>query len=165
MDRRAFLSVLVLAPIACTRLPENLEPVEARLVDALPSGFGLLSLPVNLKVALLNPNNTALPVQGLRLSLDLAGTPFARAASDANFSLQPLGETLVNVPARVGTGDLLTRLRQIAGNETPYALEGTLFLRGGRELEVSGVATINLPAPADLPFGGPPPLRLLMPSS
>ena len=145
MRRRSLLIALIAA--GCTRLPDDLAPIEARLVDLLPAKLGLLSQDITLRLSLLNPNNVGLRATGLRFDVVLDGEPFATAVSDEGVYLERLTATDAEAIARVGTGELLDRVRQApSSNAVAYTIEGTVYLRGGREVPMTGNASLRLPS-------------------
>jgi LEA14-like dessication related protein len=135
MIRREFLgmTVLSLALAGCAGGGlggRTLEPPEVRLADIQFRGAGLLEQRLGLVLRLTNPNEVDLPLDGLRVKLEVDGEPFASGTSNENVTIPALGEETVTVEAISSTADVLGGLTGIAGlNDLEYRLTGTAFLR------------------------------------
>jgi LEA14-like dessication related protein len=134
MVQRAVLSALALIALAAcagaglgSRDP---EPPEVTLSDIEFRSAGLLEQKLGLVLRLRNPNETDLPLDGMRVRLEVDGEPFATGLSNENVTIPALGEEMVTVEAVSGTADILGRLRSVTGlQDIDYSLKGTAFLR------------------------------------
>ena len=132
IGRRGFL----LAPIVlagCT-LPNltGLDSPEVSLVNIRPVQLGLLEQALELDLRFVNPNETAIDVDGLRYELTLDGGRLGTGVSDARFSLPRLGEAVVPVRLYVQTTDLINRIGGLGGRRSlAYSLTGQLFTGAG----------------------------------
>ncbi len=149
MHRRlALLSVLALAGCALPNLSGKAQP-EVSLVNIRPVQLGLLEQALELDLRFVNPNETAIEVDGLRYELSLDGGRLGSGVSDAKFTLPRLGEAMVPVRLYVQTTDLINRVGGLGGRQRlTYRLEGQLFTSaafGGR-LPFSRDGTVDLPA-------------------
>ena len=127
------------------------EPPTASLADIGLAGTGVLEQSLDLQVRFTNPNAYALPVDGLKLDLELAGEPLGQGVSDERFSLPRLGEKTVSVVVRVGTGTLIDRLGGLGvTDKIAYRIAGELFIdrgvgRDSEPLPFAGESEIGLP--------------------
>ena len=156
MVRREFLAIaalsLALAGCAGGGLGGGgLEPPEVRLADIQFRGAGLLEQRLGLVLRLTNPNEVDLPLDGLRVKLEVDGKPFASGTSNENVTIPALGEETVTVEAISSTADVLGGLTGIAGlNDLEYRLTGTAFLRNSDRrlpIEQEGAIRVSRLAP------------------
>lgn len=130
--RRGVLAMLVLAGVAflggCT-LPRDIRDPDVVLEGVRPIGGGLFAQTVALDLRITNPNDFALPLDGLTMDLDVNGMPFARGVSDARVSIPRLASRTVSVEATVSTLDLARQVFAAdLGSGFSYSTTGTLFL-------------------------------------
>ena len=130
---RSLASLLVLPAVAavlvgCAALPGN-DPVRVNVVGVEPlSGQGL-ELRFNVRLRVVNPNDTPIDYDGVFVDLDLQGRNFAAGASDIKGSVPRFGEKVLEVPISVSA---LGALRQMLGLATNGPLPDRLAyeLRG-----------------------------------
>ena len=151
MRRRDFLAIagcsLTLAACAGGGLGGRaLEPPEVALADIQFRGAGLLEQRLGLVLRLTNPNEVELPLDGLRIKLEIDGEPFASGTSNENVTIPALGEETVTVEAISSTADMLGGLTGLAGlNDLEYRLTGTAFLRNSdRRLPIEQEGAVRL---------------------
>ena len=146
-SRRALLiacgAALLLA--GCSLVPKfekpTLELVKLKLADG-----NLLSQRFEARVKVFNPNGRALPVKGLRYTVEIDGKAFGRGESVRAFTVPPHGEaefdmTLdANLAGAVAA--VLQRRDKAKGREVEYRLKGTvridLPLMGALEFDQLG---------------------------
>lgn len=113
---------------ACAVLPgQDRVRVNVVGVDPLP-GQGL-ELRFNVRLRVINPNDTPVDYDGVFVDLDLQGRNFAAGASDIRGSVPRFGEKVLEVPISVSA---LGALRQMLGLATNGPLPDKLAyeLRG-----------------------------------
>lgn len=133
MRRRGLLLLAPVALAGCT-LPNlsGLDAPEVSLVNIRPVQLGLLEQALELDLRFVNPNETAIDVDGLRYELTLDGGRLGSGVSDARFSLPRLGEAVVPVRLYVQTTDLINRIGGLGGRQRlDYRLTGQLFTGTG----------------------------------
>ena len=126
---------------------QELEPPEVTLADLQFQSAGLLEQRLGLVLRLRNPNEVDLPLDGLRVTLEIDGEPFATGLSNENVTVPALGEETVTVAAVSTTADVLNQLHNVAGlKDIDYTIAGTAFLRGetNRKLPFERVGVVRL---------------------
>lgn len=95
--------------------------------------LGLLEQRFNLKLRIQNPNDVALPINGITFEIELDGTTFAKGLSDKVLIVPRLGETVMEVEATSTLGMVWKQLvdsQKSNRNKVDYRLSGRLFLEG-----------------------------------
>ena len=115
----------------CSLVPKfekpTLELVSLKLADG-----NLLSQRFNVRLKVLNPNDRALPVNGLRYTVEIDGKAFGKGESTRAFTLPARGEaefdmTLdANLAGAVAA--VLSRRERAKGRELEYRLKGTVSI-------------------------------------
>ena len=116
---------------ACSLVPKfekpTLELVSLKLADG-----NLLSQRFNVRLKVLNPNDRALPVNGLRYTVEIDGKAFGKGESPRAFTVPARGEaefdmTLdANLAGAVAA--VLSRRERAKGRELEYRLKGTVSI-------------------------------------
>lgn len=116
---------------ACSLVPKfekpTLELVSLKLADG-----NLLSQRFNARLKVHNPNDRALPVNGLHYTVEIDGKAFGRGESTRAFTVPAHGEaefdmTLdANLAGAVAA--VLTRRERAKGREVEYRLKGTVSI-------------------------------------
>lgn len=129
---RRSLALLLVATIltGCASM-QSLEPPEVRVVSLRPVTGTLIEQQFEVGLALLNPNNKDIAIDGLDFELEINGNRLARGVSADGFTLPRLGETRTAV---LVTTSMLSVLRQaiaLTGAETlDYRVLGRVHLGG-----------------------------------
>ena len=118
----------------CAGLPTKLETPDISFVSvrALEASLFEQKLEVRFKVA--NPNTIELPVNGLDVSMVLAGEPFARGVSAREFNVPAHGEAEFDMIVTANAAQALFKLAnsdRATREAIPYRLEGKLSTRLG----------------------------------
>ncbi len=122
------LAVLVLA--ACAQIGGMRSP-QVHVVDIrlLPGGLLEQRFRVDLRIG--NPNDFALPLDGLTFELDLNGRHFAEGFTNQAVTVPRLGEARVSVDASTTLIDMLEQVLILGErSELSYRIEGVIYLRG-----------------------------------
>ena len=116
---------------ACSLVPKfekpTLELVSLKLADG-----NLLSQRFNARLKVLNPNDRALPVNGLHYTVEIDGKAFGKGESTRAFTVPARGEaefdmTLdANLAGAVAA--VLSRRERAKGRELEYRLKGTVSI-------------------------------------
>ena len=129
---RYFLALLLTALLgACATLGPYQEPPRVSLASIQPKEMGLLEQRYGLQLRILNPNDTAIPLEGLSYSLEINDREFAYGVSRQSVSIPAYGEALLDVDV---VSNLLNVLRQVQelGTEQrstlKYRLSGKMHL-------------------------------------
>ena len=136
MVRHLFVVSLALAAAGCAGggFGGGLEPPEVTLSDIEFVGAGLFEQRLGLVLRMRNPNKEDLPLDGMRLRLEIDDKPFASGMTNQDVTIPGLGEETVTVEAVSATTDVLSQLRRMTGfQDIDYTLAGTAFLRGSGE--------------------------------
>ena len=125
------LLLLLVAGPGCATFGPGLEPPEVTLVSLSPVAGELLEQRFAVGLRVLNPNDTALEVEGLDFTLDLNGTRLSRGVSGELFTVPRLGDELVTVVVTTTVFDLFRQaLAATRATAVEYELHGRVFLGG-----------------------------------
>ncbi len=105
------------------------------------SDFFAQHLGVRLRVA--NPNDRALPVEGLSYTLDVAGQEAAHGASSASFVVPPMGEAEFDMDVTANLAGTLLRLL-LARSDAAHS--------GRVEYHIAGKVTLSRGMLRSIPF-------------
>jgi LEA14-like dessication related protein len=95
---------------ACATLGPYKEPPRVSLASIQPKEMGLLEQRYGLQLRILNPNDTAIPLEGLSYTLEINDREFAYGVSRQSVSIPAYGEALLDVDV---VSNLLNVLRQV----------------------------------------------------
>lgn len=130
----ALLLLWLLLPAGCATLRGYKEPPRVTLVSIRPLDMTLLEQRYALQLRILNPNDVALPLQGMDYRIEINGSEFAYGVSRQSVTVPAHGEAMLDVTV---SSTLLDVLRQVqgAGRSTPpaltYRISGALDLAHG----------------------------------
>lgn len=121
---------LVLVLTACAPI-DKAEPPVVSLADVKLLPGGLFEQKFELELRITNPNNFALPLEGMTFKLALNDKPFAQGVSNESVTIPRLGEARVPVVASTTVLDIMQQVLSF-GNRTDltYRLEGLVYLKG-----------------------------------
>lgn len=139
------LSFFIALLAGCASLKE-LEPPEVRVTSLRPVAGTLMEQQFEVGLAVLNPNNQDIDIDGLDFELEVNGNRLARGVSADGFTLPRLGETQATV---IVTTSTLSVLRQAMSFSTAgtidYRLLGRVHLGGlGGTLRFDEAGKLNL---------------------
>jgi LEA14-like dessication related protein len=129
--RCAALALLAVLVSGCAGLGAYREPPRVSLVSIQPREMGVLEQRYGLKLRIMNPNDTALPVAGMQYSLQINDREFAYGVSRQPVSIPAYGEAVLDVDV---VSNLLSVLRRLQEESTAkpgsltYRLSGSLSL-------------------------------------
>ena len=115
----------------CSLVPKFEKPT-LELVSLKLADDNLLSQRFNVRLKVLNPNDRALPVNGLRYTVEIDGKAFGKGESTRAFTVPARGEaefdmTLdANLAGAVAA--VLSRRERAKGRELEYRLKGTVSI-------------------------------------
>jgi LEA14-like dessication related protein len=159
LPRFTVVSLLLLAVLwlaGCSHLTAQ-DPINVALVDVEPLAGGDLELRFALKLRVQNPNDVALPYDGISLALSLNGQTLANGVSNSKGSVPAYGETLLTVPMSISAFSLLKQAWSTAqnppGERLPYRLTGKLGggVFGPKRFTDEGALTWPVSAPRAFP--------------
>ncbi len=128
-----FLRVLAVALLVsgCAFAPK-LEAPQLSVADVQILGGDLFQQKLRVRVHVQNPNDRALPVEGLTYTLEVEGQLLATGESAASFTVPPLGEA--DFDMNVTTNLAAALMKVLAGNNThelAYHMKGKVTLSQG----------------------------------
>jgi LEA14-like dessication related protein len=149
MLRLAALALLLVTVSGCATLAPRMSviPPEVRIADLEMLESNIFEQRFRVTLRVVNPNDFALPLDGVRFALDLNDRPFARGVGSHGITVPRLGDATVTVDASTSTFDILRQVLNASGRETlTYALNGTVFLagHGRREVDFDQKGTLEL---------------------
>jgi len=116
---------------ACSLVPKfekpTLELVSLKLADG-----NLLSQRFNARLKVLNPNDRALPVNGLHYTVEIDGKAFGKGESTRAFTVPARGEAEFDMTLDANLAGalaaVLSRRERAKGRELEYRLKGTVSI-------------------------------------
>ena len=125
---------------ACATLSPYKESPRVSLVSIQPQEMGVLEQRFALQLRILNPNDTAIPVEGLSYSIEINSREFAYGVSRQAVEIPAFGEALLDVEVVSNLLNVVQQLHALSGetrNSLDYRLSGKISLAN---------------SPASLPF-------------
>jgi LEA14-like dessication related protein len=124
--------VLLIALLgACATLGPYKEPPRVSLASIQPKEMGLLEQRYGLQLRILNPNDTAIPLEGLSYTLEINGREFAYGVSRQSVSIPAYGEALLEVDVVSNLLNVLQQVQEMStekGSSLKYRLSGKMSL-------------------------------------
>lgn len=123
----SLLAVLLLVLAACG----TVEPVapQVRVVDLRLVESSVFEQRFEIDLRIGNPNDFALPLDGLTFDLEVNGAAFARGFSDQRVTIPRLGEGRVSVSASTTLVEVVRQMLLLAERgDLTYRLKGQAFL-------------------------------------
>ncbi len=117
----------------CAHLLQHPEAPHVTVADLRPVQMGLFEQRFRLQLRIQNPNDFALPIDGMEYQLDINDQPFAQGVSAEEVSIPAYGEELVDVEVVSTLGGFLQQLRKLQAGKLQtlnYRLEGKVALQG-----------------------------------
>jgi LEA14-like dessication related protein len=129
--RRLFaLCALITLISGCASL-RDLEPPEVRMTSLRPVAGTLMEQQFEVGLAVLNPNNRDVEIDGMDFELEVNGNRLARGVSSEGFTLPRLGETRTTVLVTTSTLNVLRQAISLSAAGTiDYRLLGRVHLGG-----------------------------------
>jgi LEA14-like dessication related protein len=128
----ALMANIVAALAGCASMLPKLEAPTVALTAVVVGGGNLQQQQIRLTFHATNPNNRAIPIRRIECNLELEGTPFAQGATDAAFTLPPLGATDFDLNVTANLNTVLAALAGGFGHHTvDYRVYGQVHLQGG----------------------------------
>lgn len=130
---RVLLVLGVTAALAACAVTGDVKEPRVTLENIRPAGGGLFSQRVEIDLRITNPNDFALPLDGIAADLNVNGLPLAQGVSNVRKTIPRLSSETVTLTANVSTFDLARQLFNVRVEDTDfrYDLEGTAYLGGG----------------------------------
>jgi LEA14-like dessication related protein len=127
----SFIGVgLILVLAACAPI-DKAEPPNVSLADIKLLPGGLFEQKFQLDLRITNPNNFALPLEGMTFKLALNDRPFAQGVSNESVTVPRLGEARVPVVASTTLLDIMQQMLTLGERaDLMYRLEGLVYLKG-----------------------------------
>ncbi|MCA7954060.1 LEA type 2 family protein [Burkholderia seminalis] len=126
------------------------DPVRVSVAGLDPLVGQGLEMRFNLKLRVQNPNDAPIEYDGVSVSLDLNGTPFASGVSDRAGTVPRFGEAVLDVPVSVSAFAAARQAWNLPGaaanGELPYALRGRLAGSVLGTVRFNDAGTLRLPA-------------------
>jgi LEA14-like dessication related protein len=129
----AFAVVLIAVSASCSIFVPKLEPPALSVVSIELGRSNLFVQHLKVRIHVANPNDRALPIEGLSYVLDVAGAEAARGASSASFTVPPLGDAEFEMDVTANLADTLLRLlsRASPSGQIDYRIVGKVRLAHG----------------------------------
>lgn len=121
----------VLLIAGCATMSNYPEKPRVSLVSIQPKDMTLLEQRYALQLRILNPNETAIPIEGLNYSVEINGREFAYGVSRQSVSIPPFGEALLDVDVVSNLLNVLQQVQEMSNEQQDslqYRLSGKLSL-------------------------------------
>jgi len=131
---RLLLPLVLLVTIflgACATLSPYKESPRVSLVSIQPQEMKFLEQRFALQLRILNPNNVAIPVEGLSYSIEINGREFAYGVSRQAVEIPAFGEALLDVEVVSNLLNVMQQLQALSGEtreSLDYRLKGKISL-------------------------------------
>ena len=141
-------AALLLALTGCSALRPKIEVPRLTLVSIAMTSADIFNQQFLVRLNVQNPNDRALPVNGIDYKLFLEGDSFAEGVSNRPFVVPALGETEFDMTVRTnfvsGVGRLLSRLN--GRSQVQYVVEGKVLTDLGlvKKIPFQESGTVNL---------------------
>jgi LEA14-like dessication related protein len=115
----------------CATMNNYPEQPRVSLVSIQPKEMTLLEQRYALQLRILNPNETAIPIEGLNYSVEINGREFAYGVSRQAVSIPPFGEALLDVDVVSNLLNVLQQMQEMSNEQQDslqYRLSGKLSL-------------------------------------
>lgn len=129
--RFMLLVCAVLLFAGCATTGKYPEQPRVSLVSIQPKDMTLLEQRYALRLRILNPNETAIPLEGLNYSLEINGREFAYGVSRQDVSIPAFGEALLDVDVVSNLLNVMQQVQEMSNeqqNTLRYRLSGKLSL-------------------------------------
>ena len=116
---------------ACATLSPYKESPRVSLVSIQPQEMKLLEQRFALQLRILNPNDVAIPVEGLSYSIEINEREFAYGVSRQAVAIPAFGEALLDVEIVSNLLNVMQQLQALSGesrNSLDYRLKGKISL-------------------------------------
>jgi LEA14-like dessication related protein len=116
---------------ACATMSPYRESPRVSLVSIQPQEMKLLEQRFALQLRILNPNDVAIPVEGLSYSIEINDREFAYGVSQQAVEIPAFGEALLDVAVVSNLLNVMQQLQAMSGetrNSLDYRLTGKLGL-------------------------------------
>jgi len=136
----AFILLATVLLGACATLSPYKDSPRVSLVSIQPQEIGMLEQRFALQLRILNPNDVAIPVEGLSYAIEINDREFAYGVSRQSVEIPAFGEALLDVEVASNLLNVMQQLQALhseARNSMAYRLTGKISLAN---------------SPASLPF-------------
>ncbi len=116
---------------ACATLNPYKESPRVSLVSIQPQEMKFLEQRFALQLRILNPNDVAIPVEGLSYSIEINGREFAYGVSRQAVEIPAFGEALLDVEVVSNLLNVMQQLQALSGESREsmdYRLKGKISL-------------------------------------
>jgi len=129
--RKIPVFLLALLVSACATTSAYQEPPRVSLTSIQPKDMTLLEQRYSLRIRIMNPNDVAIPVEGLSYELEINGREFAYGVSNTAAVIPPFGEAVLDVEVVSNLLNIMQQLQELNGEQhtgLKYRLSGKLSL-------------------------------------
>lgn len=132
---------------------QRTDPPQVTLVGVEPAASEGWEARMQLKLRVLNPNDTPIDYNGIYVQLDLLDKSFASGASSQSGTVPAFGETVISVPVSVSVLGIARQAMSLVGGKSmeriTYAMHGKLNSTTSGALRFSSQGELNLAALAN----------------
>jgi len=128
---QAVFLLLSLTVAACATTAIYQDPPRVTLTSIQPKDMTLLEQRYSLQLRVMNPNDVAIPVEGLSYALEINGREFAYGVSNVTVSIPPFGEALLDVEVVSNLLNIMQQVQEMQGEQhdsLSYRLSGKINL-------------------------------------
>ena len=129
---------------------QRTDPPQVTLVGVEPLTSQGLEARMQLKLRVLNPNDTPIDYNGIYIQLDLLDKSFASGVSNQSGTVPAFGETVITVPVSVSVLGVARQAMSLVGGKSvgriTYAMHGKLNSTTSGALRFNSQGELNLAA-------------------
>ncbi len=150
----ALITAATFSLVGCASMPHT-DPPQVTVVDIESAEGAGLEARMQLKLRVLNPNNTPIAFNGIYVELKVLGKSFASGVSDQSGTVPAFGETIIDVPVSISVMGVVGQALGFLGGKPPekitYEMSGKLNSSTSGTLRFKSQGEVALPT--SLPAG------------
>lgn len=125
-----FLSIFSSLLIGCSGMFRTMEAPRINIANVRPKEIKLFEQIFDLELRIQNPNDSALPINGIAFELEINGRRFATGVSNETATVDPLSSLVVHAEAITSLWGILGQIAQLQETRTPlvsYRIRGAIY--------------------------------------
>jgi len=163
-----FLALFLVAAVTACTMVEDAKPPTIELTNIRMGQPGLLSQQFVMDLRVGNPNDFALPLEGMTFRLDINDQQFAEGFSNETVTVPRLAYATVSVTATASLLGIVRQFMALEGRDTlSYRITGDAYVAGGlgrRTVPYVREGELSLAPPARTPRQAAPGMRMFVPT-
>ncbi|WP_410497937.1 LEA type 2 family protein [Chitinibacter sp. S2-10] len=125
--KKLLLVMMMTLLSACASIPDKIEKPQVSLAGISIAKLGLVEQQFVLSLRVSNPNDFAIPLNGLNVNVDLNNQPFAQGVSNEKVTLPRLGETVIKLNVTTSLNQVFKQLKTLQNGALNYKISGKVY--------------------------------------